>query len=90
MVFHRPTEEHYCPNKEKLLADIKICVASFAAEKIKFGMTTHGVGGGPGSDFYHAMRIARTMVFSLGMGKSGLIGDFNATFSGFSGAYAIS
>ena len=30
------------------------------------------------SDFYVAMRYAKKMVWSLGMGKSGLIGDFQA------------
>ncbi|MBF0385820.1 MAG: AAA family ATPase [Candidatus Omnitrophica bacterium] len=77
MVSHRPSEEQYCPDKNKLLADIKVAVASYAAEKIKFGITTHGVGGSPGSDFGQAMNTARTMVWSLGMGKTGLVGDFD-------------
>ncbi len=76
-VSHRPVEELHSANKEKLLADIKVSVASFAAEKIKFGTTSSGVGGGPGSDFSHATWIAQSMVYSLGMGQSGLIGDFH-------------
>ena len=77
-VSHRPAEERHSHNKEHLLANIKVSVASYIAERIKFGSTSSGVGGGPGSDFYTAMTWARHMVWSLGMGKSGLIGDFNS------------
>jgi cell division protease FtsH len=89
MVFSRPAEELYCPDKNQLLADIKVMVASYVAEKVKFGITTQGVGGGPGSDFYHAMHIASTMAWSLGMGKSGLIGDFSSMES-YYGASRVS
>lgn len=75
-VSHRPLEEHYSYNREFFLAQIKICVASYVAENMIFGSTTSGVGGGPGSDFHTALAIARNMVFSYGMGKSGIIGDF--------------
>jgi len=77
-VSHRSAEELHTHTKEKFLADIKVSVASYVAEKLKFGTTSSGVGGGRGSDFDHAMRIAHMMVYSLGMGKSGLIGDFSA------------
>jgi cell division protease FtsH len=75
-VFHRPTEELHSSNKEHLIANIKVSLGSYAAENIKFGTTSSGVGGGPGSDFYTAMQIAHAMVWRFGMGKSGLIGDF--------------
>lgn len=75
-VFARPSEEMHCPTKEYMLADIKVGIASYVVEKKKFGTTSGGVGGGPGSDFYSAMGKAQRMVWSLGMGKSGLIGDF--------------
>ncbi|MCK5179277.1 MAG: hypothetical protein KAR32_07075 [Candidatus Omnitrophica bacterium] len=65
-------------NKEHLLASIKVSVASYVAEALKFGTTSSGVGGGRGSDFDTAMRIAKAMVWQYGMGKSGLIGDFTA------------
>lgn len=77
-VSHRSAEELHTHTKEKFLADIKVSIASYVAEKLKFGTTSSGVGGGRNSDFDHAMRIAHAMVYSLGMGKSGLIGDFNA------------
>ncbi len=75
-VSHRPTEESYSYNKEYYLARIKICLASYAAERIRFGSTSSGVGGGPGSDFNTALSIAQDMVWSYGMGKSGLLGDY--------------
>ncbi len=78
MVASRPQEELFSKTKEDLIADIKRCIAAYVAERIKFGSTSAGVGGGPGSDFYTAMRIAHAMVWRLGMGKSGYIGDFHA------------
>jgi cell division protease FtsH len=75
-ISHRPGEESYSYNREYFLAQIKIAIASFAAEKIKFGSTSSGVGGGRGADFDSALQIAQAMVWSYGMGKSGLIGDF--------------
>ena len=75
-VFSSPQEEYKSSNKEELLADIKRCIAAYVAERIKFGTTSQGVGGAPGSDFYTAISIASRMVRSYGMGKSGLVGDF--------------
>ncbi len=89
MVARRPSEELYCADRDQLLADIKVMVAAYVAERIIYGKTSQGVGGGPGSDFYNAMRIANHMVWSLGMGKSGLVGDFLST-QNFSGGFNIS
>jgi len=75
-VFSSPREENSSANKEELLADIKRSVAAYVAERVQFGTTSQGVGGAPGSDFYHAMGVASRMVRSYGMGKSGLVGDF--------------
>ncbi|OGX59793.1 MAG: hypothetical protein A2306_05855 [Omnitrophica WOR_2 bacterium RIFOXYB2_FULL_38_16] len=77
-VFARPTEELHCKDSAHLLAEIKVSIASYVVEKRKFGTTTTGVGGGRGSDFHKAIQIAHNMVWSYGMGASGLIGDFNA------------
>jgi len=66
------------PNKEQWLAEIQIMLAGYVAEKLTFGTTASGVGGGPGSDFHRAMGVANFMVRSLGMGDSGLIGDFTS------------
>lgn len=75
-VSHKPPHEHYSHNREYYLAQIKISIASYVAEQLTFNSTTSGVGGGPGSDFNTALGIARNMVWSYGMGKSGLIGDY--------------
>jgi len=76
----RPIEElkDNSPNKEHWEAEIQVLLAGYSAEKISFGTTASGVGGGPGSDFHRATKIATFMVWSLGMGNSGLIGDFTA------------
>ena len=65
-------EEWHGRDRETLFADIKICLAGYAAEKIKFNTTTTGVT----SDFKQAMNLAHFMVWVLGMGSSGLIGDY--------------
>ncbi|MBF0505154.1 MAG: AAA family ATPase [Candidatus Omnitrophica bacterium] len=70
--------ESNSPNHEHLLSKIKMMMAGYVGEKIALGTTGSGVGGGPGSDFYNAMNIASRMVWCLGMGPSGLVGDFDA------------
>ncbi|MFH0731736.1 MAG: AAA family ATPase [Candidatus Omnitrophota bacterium] len=74
VVHHQPREELYTHSKEKLLADIKVSLSGFIAEKIKFKTTSSGVA----SDFQNAMRLAHLMVWKLGMGTSGLVGDYTA------------
>jgi len=65
-------EEWHSYDREALMADIKVCLAGYAAEKVKFKTTTSGVT----SDFKKAMTIAHHMVWECGMGPSGLVGDF--------------
>jgi len=67
-------EEIFIEDKQQLLNEIKISLGSYAAEKIKFGFTTSGVGG----DFANALYLAHNMVWRMGMGESGIIGDFHA------------
>ena len=67
-------EEIFIKDQKQLLNDIKISIGSYAAEKIKLGFTTSGVG----SDFSNALYTAHNMVWRMGMGKSGIIGDFHA------------
>ena len=74
LVASHPKEELHSYNKEKLLADIVVSLSGFAAEKIKYASTTTGVS----DDFTRAMRIANSMVWRFGMGKSGLAGDWTA------------
>jgi len=72
VVWSPEREELHSHSREHLFSDIMISFGGFAAEKIKYGTTTSGVS----SDFQKAMGIAHSMVWQLGMGKSGLIGDF--------------
>ncbi|OGS02497.1 MAG: hypothetical protein A2204_05250 [Elusimicrobia bacterium RIFOXYA1_FULL_47_7] len=71
MVSHHPREELYTANREKLVADIKVLLAGYAAEKIKYNTTSTGVV----SDFQKATQIAHAMVWRMGMGGQ-FVGDF--------------
>jgi cell division protease FtsH len=73
VVHHQPREELFTESKEKLIADIKVSMSGYMAEKLKFNTTSSGVA----SDFHHAMDIAHIMVWRLGMGEKH-IGDFTA------------
>ncbi|PIV39194.1 MAG: hypothetical protein COS29_03835 [Candidatus Omnitrophica bacterium CG02_land_8_20_14_3_00__42_8] len=72
VVHAQPREELYTHNKEKLLADIKVDLSGYVAEKIKFGTTSTGVA----SDFQKAMQIAHNMVWMIGMSDAGYVGDY--------------
>lgn len=72
-----PREEYILDHSESMYADLIVSLGGYLAEKIKFGLTTEGVG----SDFYNAMRRAHYMVWSIGMGESGLVGNWHAVGS---------
>lgn len=72
VVHPTPREEWFTKDKETLLADIKVCLAGYMGEKLKYGTTSNGVS----SDFEKATAIAHDMVWRLGMGKNGAVGDF--------------
>lgn len=72
VVHHLPKEELFTRSKEALLADIKVSLAGYVAEKMRFGTTSTGVA----SDFEQAMKNAHSMVWRLGMNDAGLIGDY--------------
>ena len=74
VTYTQPKEELYSSNKDKLLADVKVDLAGYVAEKMRFGVTSTGVA----ADFKDAMRIAHYMVWSLGMGESGFLGDYTS------------
>jgi len=74
VVHPQPREEKFTTDRDELLADIKVDVAGFAAEKLVFNTTTSGVS----SDFAQAMQKAHTMVWQVGMGGENLIGDFSS------------
>jgi len=67
-------EEIHIRDKNHLLGSIKSALGSYAAEKIKFGITSAGVL----NDFQIATNIAYSMAWQLGMGRHGHIGDFRS------------
>ena len=72
VTYSLPIEDEMFRNKDWFLAEIRVLIAGYVAEKVKFGVTSSGVS----SDFKHAMRLAHAMVWSLGMGKSESLGDY--------------
>ncbi len=65
-------EDTFIEDSNAILSKIKISLGSYAAEKIKYNATTSGVYG----DFSTAMHLAHSMVWVCGMGKSGLLGNW--------------
>ena len=74
MVHHIPREEIFTSSRERILANIKVSLGGYLAEKIKFGVTSDGVS----ADFREAMILAHNMVWKYGMGNNGFLGDFTA------------
>ena len=74
LVAHLPIQDKYHIDREEYMVNIKVSLAGYVAEKIKFGTTTSGVS----ADFQAAMQHAHRMVWSWGMGASGLVGDYSS------------
>ncbi|MCD4813665.1 AAA family ATPase [bacterium] len=72
VVHHSPREELYTMDRNTLMANIKVSLAGYVSEKLRFGVTSTGVS----SDFQHAMGMAHSMVWRVGMGSNGFLGDF--------------
>jgi len=70
VVHHSPREEYHTEGRDKLLADIQVCLAGYVAEKLVSGVTSSGVA----SDFKQAMKVAHAMVWRYGMGDK-YLGD---------------
>ncbi|MFA5090652.1 MAG: AAA family ATPase [Candidatus Omnitrophota bacterium] len=87
-VYHRSREELHIHNREYYLANIKVSLGSYVAEKLKFNTTTSGVD----EDFHQAMWWSYNMAWRWGMGPSGLKGNFKALEKSFgsSGGWAPS
>ena len=77
VVYHQPREELFTSSRDRILANIKAALGGFAAEKIKFASTSDGVA----ADFHNAMLQAHQMVWRLGMGTNGFVGDYEALLS---------
>ncbi|MFH1753780.1 MAG: AAA family ATPase [Candidatus Omnitrophota bacterium] len=72
VVHTSPREEEFTISKEAYLADIKVALGGYVAEKLQYNTTSSGVS----SDFKQAMVIAHFMVWRLGMGSSNMVGDY--------------
>ncbi|MDA8132786.1 MAG: AAA family ATPase [Elusimicrobia bacterium] len=72
VVHHMPIEELHVPDRDSYVGWLRASLGGFAAEKIKYGVTSSGVG----SDFASAANTAHYMVWAMGMGKSGFIGNY--------------
>ncbi|MBI4377243.1 MAG: AAA family ATPase, partial [Elusimicrobia bacterium] len=73
VVHHVPREELYTLDVDTLRAHIKVSLAGYVAEKLKYGVTSNGVS----SDFANAMALAHSMAWQYGMGEEGMVGDFS-------------
>ena len=74
VVHHMPIEELHVPDRDSYIGWLRASLGGFAAEKIKYGVTSSGVG----SDFASAANTAHHMVWAMGMGKSGFIGNYSS------------
>ncbi len=72
VVYHVPREELKLASRDRLLANVKVSLAGYVAEKLKCGSTSDGVS----SDFSHATSLVQRMVWSLGMGTNGFVGNY--------------
>jgi cell division protease FtsH len=72
VVWSPEKEEMHSHSKEHLSSEIMISLGGYIAEKLRYGTTSTGVS----SDFEKAMSIGHRMVWQLGMGSSGMVGDY--------------
>ena len=77
VVYHQPREELFTSSRTRILANIKAALGGYVAEKLKFESTSDGVA----ADFRNAMLQAHQMVWRLGMGSNGFIGDYEVLLS---------
>jgi cell division protease FtsH len=72
-------EEVLNRNKDLLLAEIRIALAGYVSEKIKFGITSDTAE----NNLRQATTLAHNMVWKWGMGKSGHIGNYEGQYGSF-------
>jgi cell division protease FtsH len=74
VVHETPREELYSHDRNAIVAEVKVALAGYVAERLKYGVTTDGVS----ADFSKATQFAHYMVWRFGMGGDGYVGDFTA------------
>ena len=72
VVYHQPREELFTSSRTRILANIQAALGGYVAEKLKCEATSDGVA----ADFQNAMLQAHQMVWRLGMGSNGFVGDY--------------
>jgi len=72
VVYTPPKEELHTRSRDMYLADVKTSLGGYVAEIMKTGVSSDGVYG----DFTTSMKKVHEMVWMLGMGGSGLLGNF--------------
>jgi cell division protease FtsH len=77
VVYHQPREELFTSSRTRILANIKAALGGYVAERLKCDATSDGVA----ADFRNAMVQAHQMVWRLGMGTNGYVGDYEALLS---------
>ena len=77
VMHYQPLEEVLSEDREYYIAHIMQALGGYAAEKVQFGKTTSGVI----SDFRKSMEMAHRMVWKLGMGQNGFVGDYSVLVS---------
>lgn len=73
-----PREELHSNDRHTYFANVKVSLAGYVSEKLKYGVTTDGVG----ADFVNAMALAHQMVWNIGMSSDGYVGNFAAMPAG--------
>lgn len=68
-----PKDEFYLQDKEVLLATVRVSLAGYVAENIKYAKTSDGVV----NDLTEATNIVYNMVWKFGMSTNGYIGNFS-------------
>lgn len=74
VVHHMPIEELHVPDRDTFIGWLRASLGGYAAERIKYGVTSSGVG----SDFATASTMAHRMVWDMGMGGGGFVGNYSA------------
>ncbi|NQT46418.1 MAG: AAA family ATPase [Candidatus Omnitrophica bacterium] len=78
VVYHQPREEIFTHDRDRLMAEIKVALGGYVAEKVKFSVTSSGVQ----SDFQKAMAVAHNMVWRFGMSDANMLGDYTVIPAG--------
>ncbi len=72
VVYRVPQRDLKLQTRDRLMGSIKVSLAGYVAEKLKCQSTSEGCG----TDFQKATQMAHQMVWNLGMGTNGFVGNY--------------